>query len=159
MALRIPEIDRELEERVTGLGFEVVEVEWAGSSRRPVVRVRVDVPGSEPGAGVTVDDCARVSRALEEWLDGDPRLPERYVLEVSSPGVERPLVKRSDFERFRGREAKVKLRGETLMGVLGPVEGTGEGWRVALETEGGTRWVDGGAIVRAHLVFRWAEEE
>lgn len=161
MTLRIPEVDRELEDRVAGLGLEVVEVEWAGSVRRPVIRVRIDVPGSEAGAGVTVGDCARVSRALEEWLDGDPRLPERYVLEVSSPGVERPLVKRSDFERFAGREAKVKVRGAgTLIGVIGPVEQAGDGWRVALGVAGGgTRWIEGGDVMRATLVFHWQEED
>ena len=77
-----------------------------GSKSRPILRIRVDVPGSEPGAGVSVDDCARVSRAVEEYLDEASDVAERYVLEVSSPGVERPLVRAADFSRFAGQEIR-----------------------------------------------------
>ncbi len=56
---------------------------------------------------VTVGDCARVSRALESWLDEHEEMPERYVLEVSSPGVERPLTRLKDWERFTGESIAV----------------------------------------------------
>src|SRR5690606_14657058 len=97
--------------RVEELGFEFVELERAGSKARPILRLRIDRPGATPGNGVTVEDCTRVSRALEAWLDGEDVLGGRYVLEVSSPGIERPLVKRRDFERFTGEEIAVKGRG------------------------------------------------
>jgi ribosome maturation factor RimP len=89
------ELEREIEQRVEALGYEFVELERAGSKARPILRLRVDVPGSsgEPGAGVSVDDCTRISRALEEYLEDASAVPERYVLEVSSPGVERPLLR------------------------------------------------------------------
>src|SRR5690606_39553856 len=89
-------LERELEARLESLGFELVELERAGSRTRPVLRLRIDVAAGDHG--VTLDDCARVSRALEPYLDTVEGLPERYVLEVSSPGVERPLVRARDFE-------------------------------------------------------------
>jgi ribosome maturation factor RimP len=84
----VPEVQAELEERVRRLGFELVDVVWAGTAGRPILRIRIDVPEERSeGGGVTVHDCAVVSRALEAWLDQLPQVPERYVLEVSSPGV------------------------------------------------------------------------
>ena len=65
----VPEIDRGLAERVEELGYEVVELRWGGSGRRPMLKLRIDRNGTLPGDGVTVDECASVSRALESWLD------------------------------------------------------------------------------------------
>jgi ribosome maturation factor RimP len=165
----IPEIDRELEARIEALSMELVDVEWGGSGRRPVLRIRVDFPDSEPGRGVTVHDCARVSRELEPWLDGHDALPERYVLEVSSPGVERPLKRRRDFERFAGQEVVIRGHGplggtgsNRIQGVLEGVEvegGAGEEFAVSVRTkEGDTVRVVRDEISRANLVFRWEEE-
>lgn len=170
MAKPIPEIARELESRVEAMSMELVDLEWAGNDRRPILRIRVDFPDSEPGSGVTVDDCVRVSRELEPWLDEHPALSERYVLEVSSPGVERPLRRRRDFERFAGREAVLQGEGplggtghKRLQGLLGGVEGGSEdepgSFVVLLETGAGDRVrIPGGDILRANLVFRWEEE-
>lgn len=173
MARPIPEIDRELEARVEELGMEVVEVQWAGSDRRPIVRVRVDFPHSTPGNGVTVNDCARVSRELEPWLDDHPRLPTKYVIEVSSPGVERPLHRRRDFVRFEGEEVSVKGTGPLGDGSSSRIEGVllgiddGAGGQGDEEEEYGVkiRRKDGGVvtiprrdIARARLVFRWKDE-
>lgn len=153
-----------LAERTEALGFELVELERAGSKNRPVLRVRVDRPDAEPGQGIGLDDCARVSRALEEYLDGLPGMPATYVLEVSSPGVERPLVRRRDFERFRGHEVAVRGyaplagRGRRLQGELLGIEEEGEGERVRLRLEDGEEVaVPRAEIARAHLVFRWNE--
>jgi len=163
MAKEVPEIHRELEARVADLGFDLVEVEWAGSSRRPIVRLRVDRPDSVPGkGGITVDECATVSRGLEEWLDGHPSMPEKYVLEVSSPGVERPLVRERDFERFAGERVAVKGN-ETLAGrarrlegvLLGLGEGD-EGRVVRLRLDNGDEvGIPRGRITRAHLLYSW----
>lgn len=103
------ELQAELEERLASLGYDLVQLEWAGSSRRPVVRVRVE--RSSLDRPVSVADCAEASRTLESWLDAEPRMPDGYVLEVSSPGVERPLTRTRDFLRFRGRRVAVKGRG------------------------------------------------
>lgn len=102
-----------MQERLDALGFELVELEWAGSRSRPILRVRVDRPDALPGEGITVDDCATVSRDLEPWLEGRGDVPERYVLEVSSPGVDRPLVRLRDWRRFAGE--KVVVTGRTAL--------------------------------------------
>ena len=86
------------------MDLDVVEVRRGGSRSRPTIDVRVERRDEQP---VTVDDCARASRALEATLDADGRFGDRYVLEVSSPGVERPLLKPRDWQRFAGRKAKV----------------------------------------------------
>jgi ribosome maturation factor RimP len=159
-----PEIGREIEARVEEMGFELVELEWGGRRDRPIVRARIDIPDSEPGHGVTVDDCAKVSRRLEAWLDGHSGVPERYVLEVSSPGVERPLVKRRDFVRFTGSEVELKGEGEAglrgrVRGVLRGVEDRDSGYDVVIDEGGATvRRVPREQIARAKLVFRWNED-
>jgi ribosome maturation factor RimP len=169
MARPIPEIDRELETRIEALGMELVEVEWAGSGRRPILRVRIDFPESSPGAGVTVNDCARVSRELEPWLDEHPLLPEKYVIEVSSPGVERPLHRRRDFVRFRGEEVSVKgegpLAGGTSTRLEGILEGVEDGpgkdeYGIRIRPgDGDVVTIPRREIKRAQLVFRWKDED
>jgi ribosome maturation factor RimP len=160
----VPEVETELEERVERLGFELVDAVWAGSGARPILRIRIDVPEERAeGGGVTVQDCAVVSRALESWLDGLASMPERYVLEVSSPGVERPLTRPRDWARFAGQQVAVKgpellagrarrLEGE-LLG-LGKGEGGLEVVRLRLpggeEIEIPKREIESG-----HIVFRW----
>lgn len=162
----IAEVAEGLDRRIEALGLELVEAEWGGTPRRPLLRIRVDLPASEPGRGVTVADCARASRALEEWLDGHPAVPERYVLEVSSPGVERPLTRERDFRRFVGREVRLRTTGRAspraLEGMLEGVheESDGKGFEVAVrEAGGGLVRVPGSEIVRANLVFRWGDAE
>ena len=101
-----------IEKTLAGLGYELVDVEWAGAG---VLRVFIDKPSldmdpadSEQSAGVTIDDCARASGQLSHVLMVENVNYER--LEVSSPGLDRPLKKRADFERFAGHEVFVKLR-------------------------------------------------
>src|SRR5439155_683087 len=72
---------------------------------------RIDRPGAAPGHGITVDECAQVSRALEAWLDEAGILGPRYILEVSSPGIERPLRWREHWIRFVGHDVNVRLPG------------------------------------------------
>ena len=109
----VAKVERDLEARVEDLGYELVELRWGGSKRRPQLQLRIDRPDSLPGEGVNVDDCAVVSRALEAWLDEHEGLSERYVLEVSSPGLDRPLTKSQDFERFRGE--KIAVNGDGVL--------------------------------------------
>lgn len=164
MAKPVPEVQGELEARVESLGFELVDAEWAGSARRPILRIRVDVPEQVGGEGVTVGDCATVSRGLEAWLDALEAMPERYVLEVSSPGVERPLVRGRDFTRFAGQKVAVKghdvlagrarrLEGE-LLGLAEDDEEEKE--RVRLRLPGGDEVeIPREEIAGAHIVFEW----
>lgn len=155
-------LEQVLEERVEGLGFEFVELERTGSRTRPLFRLRIDRPDSEPGRGVTVGDCARVSRALEEVLDEHPEFGGSYVLEVSSPGLERPLVRRRDFERFAGREVVVKGyapfgdHGKRLEGELLGVEVEGAEECIGLRLLDGTELaIPREQIARARLIYRW----
>ena len=79
------------------LGLDLVEIRRGGSRSRPTLEVRID---RRDGVKVTVDDCAKASRALEARLDAEHVVGERYVLEVSSPGVERMLRTPADWRRF-----------------------------------------------------------
>ena len=98
------------------------------------------VPTGDPP--VTVDDCARVSRALEGWLDEHDEIPERYVLEVSSPGIERPLTRPRDWERFVGEPVVVEGFG-VLAERSSRLEGGAVGVGLGAGTDGSTpawRW-------------------
>ena len=86
------------------LGLEIFELKMGGSKGRPVLDVRVE---REDGGTVTVDDCAAASRAIESRLDALEFGGKRYVLEVSSPGLERPLRNAADWRKFVGRSAVV----------------------------------------------------
>jgi ribosome maturation factor RimP len=86
-------------------GVELVHAEVAGPEGSPVVRLFIDKPG-----GVTHDDCSRVSHQMSTVMDVEDFIHSAYVLEVSSPGLERGLYKRADYERFTGSIAKLKAR-------------------------------------------------
>ena len=101
----IERLRRLLEPGVRAVGFELVDVELAGAGHQAVLRVYIDGP-----AGVTVDDCADVSHQLSAILDVEDPLPGSYTLEVSSPGLDRPLVRPADFERQLGETVKVRMR-------------------------------------------------
>lgn len=99
-------------------------------SRRPSLRVYVDVPG-----GTTADALAKLSRKIEERLDATGVLGERYALEVSSPGLDRPLRTRRDFERLLGRDVALRTAGGGPREILGVLEEVGE------EPEGSGFWI------------------
>ena len=82
---------------------ELVHVELVGSVKNPTVRIFIDKP-----EGVTLDDCSNVSRRIGAVLDADDFIPAAYMLEVSSPGLERELYSLKDFEKYAGNLAKVK---------------------------------------------------
>ncbi len=85
-------------------GVEFVHCEIVGAKRNMTVRVYIDKPG-----GVSIEDCEIVSRNMEETLDADDLIPTAYLLEVSSPGLERELYSSDDFRKFAGQKVKVKL--------------------------------------------------
>jgi ribosome maturation factor RimP len=97
---------QEIAERVAiDHGLELVHAEVAGPENKPIVRVFIDKP-----QGVTHEDCAKVSLHLGTILDVEDFIHASYTLEVSSPGLERGLYKRADYERFAGSDAKMKTR-------------------------------------------------
>ena len=104
MARVSPAVKALIEPVVTGLGYELVGVEYLAQGRHSLLRVYVD---SE--AGITVDDCADVSRQLSAMLDVEDPLPGTYSLEVSSPGLDRPLFEAADFDRFAGSQVRIRL--------------------------------------------------
>jgi ribosome maturation factor RimP len=97
-----------IRDHITGLGFELVDLRRTGTLQRPILQVRVDRPDSRPGQGVTADDCALISRSLESFLETRAMVGPRYVLEVSSPGLERPLRLPEHWRRFVGQLARVR---------------------------------------------------
>ena len=121
-------LERVVQQEVESNGYELVELRNGGTRSRPVIEVRID---RRDGTKITVEDCARVSRAIEQQLDGSPLVNERYVLQVSSPG-ERPLRTPDEWRRFVGR----------FVNVLSPLQGGRfEGKLVALEGEPGAELV------------------
>lgn len=97
-----------IRQHVEALGFELVDFHQRGSRQRPLLQVRIDRPGSSPGHGVTARDCTEVSRSLERTLEALGGIGERYVLQVSSPGLERPVRFPEHWKRFVGRSVKVR---------------------------------------------------
>jgi ribosome maturation factor RimP len=97
------------------LGLDLADLKIGGTQARPLVQVRIEWPlAPEPGAAprrVSVEDCAAASRALESWLDAEGPLGRRYILEVSSPGLERPLRWPRHWVRFVGQEVQATVAG------------------------------------------------
>lgn len=89
------------------LGFELVELHFVPRRSRPLLRVFLDVTDEAPGIAVTHGDCARVTRELHDFLEAEELLEGSYVLEVSSPGLDRPLTRVKHFLRNRGRMVEI----------------------------------------------------
>ena len=96
-------IDKIADKAARENGVEFVHSEIVGNKRNRTVRIYIDKP-----EGVTIEDCANVSRTVEAVVDEDDFIPSAYVLEVSSPGIERRLITLKDFEKFAGKKAKIK---------------------------------------------------
>ena len=94
---------------VEELGFEIVRVMMSGGTTRPTLQIMIE---RKDGKDIVVDDCAKVSRAVSEILDEKDPIDGEYSLEVSSPGLDRPLTKLEHFKRFVGYEAKIETKTE-----------------------------------------------
>jgi ribosome maturation factor RimP len=99
------ELARLLEPTVEGLGYELADLELRVGGKNGVVRIFIDRP-----EGVGLDDCEAVSRQVSALLDVEDPVPGHYVLEVSSPGLDRKLTKPAHFQRFVGQEVRVQMR-------------------------------------------------
>ncbi len=146
----------------TAHGVQLVDVRHLRDPDGTVLRVLIELPGAEtnpPGVGVSLEDCRLVSRALSDILDADeaPLIPGEYRLEVSSPGIERPLVKAVDFDRYAGREAKLSVKTpqngrKNYSGILAGLRGE----EVLLRDEKGEELaLPIAEIAKAHLVHRF----
>ena len=156
-----------VEPYVKDAGFELVEVQ---SGREPtgwVVRLFIDAPGANDstsvgeGAEATVShtDCERVSRDVSAALDVADLIPHAYELEVSSPGLDRPLRRLIDFARFTGHEAKIRMTEgvEGRRNFSGQLDGTEDGL-VKISCDGRTYHLPIGDIAKANLVPDWTKE-
>ncbi len=132
-------------------GFELVRVSYQGNDNNNTLQVMAE---HKDGQNMTADDCESLSRALSAILDVEDIIAGRYLLEVTSPGIDRPLVKLQDYDRFKGREAKI----ETLLPIDGRKRFKGllkgvQGNQVLIDFEGNEIAIDFSAISKAKLVL------
>jgi len=146
-------IDRRIAEIVTpvieGMGFELVRVRYMGG-KTPTVQIMAE----RPGGGIEVDNCADISNAVSAVLDVEDPVEDAYALEVSSPGIDRPLTRLKDFDTWAGYEAKLEtvdlIDGRRRF--KGPLAGT-EGDEVLIEIEEGTVGLKFDWLAEAKLVL------
>jgi ribosome maturation factor RimP len=137
------------EQLAVSMGMEIVLVEIKGGGNRPVVRTYIDKSG-----GVTLSDCEQFSKRFSVLLDVEDWIPFSYTLEVSSPGLNRPLVKEADYRRFAGKTARVRTHSgvDGQKNFKGKIVGAGGG-TVELETDSGKRLIVAvGEIEKANLL-------
>jgi len=143
-----PKIRALAEPTVQLLGFDLVAVEWLSDTRGPILRLSIDSP-----KGIGADECAYVSRHVSQLLDETDPIEASYRLEVSSPGIDRPVQRLEDFERFVGYRAKVRLveghPRRRMTGVLAGVVGS----TVRIKVDGQELSFDADAVEKAYLVL------
>ena len=153
---RITEITGEI---LAPLGLSLVDLEYKREGKDMVVRLFIE---NENEGGITLDICSAVSRELSDILDVEDFMPENYTLEVSSPGICRPLKKVADYQRFLGRSVKIKTfealpddagnKRKTFLGKLAGVEGDA----VSVElTEGPHALIPLEKVAKANLEFEF----
>ena len=161
---KIPGIDRERLHAAVGPvlaahSVECVECIWRTDRSGWLLEISIERADSTvPGFGITVDLCADISRDLSAALDVADCIPHRYTLEVGSPGVERALYVRRDYERFAGQAARLKLstprNGQSV--IFGTLHGLDERGSVQLETEQGElASIEFETIESARILFEW----
>ena len=140
------------------LGLECLGVEWNAGHGGGLLRVYIDSlgPAGDAGHAVGIDDCEAASREISALLDVEDAIPGHYVLEVSSPGLERPLFNAAQFARFVGAEAKVTLKlpregRRRLRGKIALVQGK----RIGMDVDGVRMDVTDDEIESAHLIPDW----
>jgi ribosome maturation factor RimP len=148
----VDKLSQLIEPVVAGQGYELVDVEWKNESGW-ILRVFIDKPAS----GVSLDDCAAVSRELSAVLDVEDAIGPAYSLEVSSPGLNRPLKKESDFARFIGKKAKIRTRhpvGEARRNFSGTLVAVAEG-KVKIDVGDQVCEVPVADVEKANLVYEF----
>jgi ribosome maturation factor RimP len=153
-----------VEPHVKGAGLDLVELEWTRDPSGWLMRVYMDRPGvdpSDPSTGVPVsfEDCERVSRDISAALDVADVISHTYRLEVSSPGIDRPLRRTQDFQRFTGQKVKVRTTDavDGRKNFSGTIRDAHDGV-VEIESDGRSFQVPLEVIARAHLVPDWDAE-
>jgi ribosome maturation factor RimP len=148
------ELESVVSYEVAAAGYDLVELRRRGTASRPLIEVRID---RHDLANVTVEDCAKVSRAIEARLDGGSLVAERYVLQVSSPG-DRPIRTAAEWRRFVGRWANVlsPSQGGRFEGKIVAIDGAESSEVVVLEMDkGAQRRIPLADVTEARLAFHW----
>jgi ribosome maturation factor RimP len=138
-----------IEPVVTGLGYEVVDIEFKPHPKNGLLRVYIDQEN-----GIQLEDCEIVSRQLSAMLDVEDPIPGHFNLEISSPGLDRPLRKVEDFRRFAGQMVKIKMGMPDLEGrrnFTGKLLGIKDD-EVLVEVDGETHYLAYGGMDKARLV-------
>lgn len=146
-------IEPELRETLEAFGYELVQAKLGGSRGNRILTLFIDKPG-----GVTVEDCRYMASRLSVLLDARDPIEGHYTLIVSSPGIERPLVRDEDFTRFEGSRAAIRYRTDDgkRRKDTGLLRGVSEG-AVRFEVEGAEKLVPLDEIEAANLVHDWDE--
>jgi ribosome maturation factor RimP len=149
---RLDDIAALLAPTLHDMGFDLVQVQLIGGQRRTL---QVMAEPLDRAAGMTVDDCAAISHAVSAVLDVEDPIEGAYSLEVSSPGIDRPLVRPDDFVRFAGHEIKAELDQphDGRKRLVGRLDGLGEDGHVLLEIDGAEWRVPFARIKKAKLVL------
>jgi len=150
----LEKVEALIEPVATSIGCELVACEWAYGPGQGILRVLIDRPG-----GATLADCEKISRLLDPVLEVEDLIRSRYNLEVSTPGLERPLKKLTDFTRFAGQ--KIRLRTKIPIDhrshFKGDLKGV-EGDEVLMEVEGLQVRIPHKEVDRANLEVDWEKE-
>ncbi len=160
MSEQVVEKAREIAEPILKLeGLELVDVEYGREGGRWILRLVVDKVDSGPGNAVGIEDCQRASQAVETALDVADLVAHEYALEVSSPGIERPLTRPAHFARFVGQKVKIKTFGPLFEPPRKNFSGTLVSFRedvAEVEVEGAGRFkIARKDIAKAHLHAPW----
>ncbi|SEQ68960.1 ribosome maturation factor RimP [Solimonas aquatica] len=154
MAVMRERLEQILEPVVVSLGYELVLLEYSPSPKNAMLRLYIDAP-----AGITLEDCERVSKEVSGVMDVEDPIRSAYRLEVSSPGLDRPLVKPAHFARFTGHQARIQLLApkDGRRRFVGFIRGADES-RIKLETAEGMFELPLSDIERARLVPDYDQE-
>ena len=151
MAQASAQLQAIIESAVTALGFELIGIEHLSQGRHSLLRIYIDHED-----GIDVEDCAEVSRQVSAVLDVEDPIKGEYTLEVSSPGLDRPLFTEAHYQRYSGSLAEIRLRAplEGRRKFRGRLQGVSDG-KVLIEVDGVEYAVPLDGIEKANLIHEW----
>jgi len=151
MAQANKQLQAVIEPAVTALGYELVGIEYIAQGKHSVLRIYID-----QDEGITVDDCAEVSHQVSAVLDVEDPVQGVYTLEVSSPGLDRPLFTEAHYVRYLGEQAEIRLRSplEGRRKFKGRLQAVNDG-QVEIEVDGEVYSINLDNVDKAHLVHEW----
>jgi ribosome maturation factor RimP len=154
-SMAIEKIRELAEPAAKALKLELVHIEIAGTRSRKIVRIYIDKPG-----GVSIEDCADMSQQMDASLDSVDLFAGPYVLEVSSPGLDRELYSIGDFVRFAGRQAKVRMKPDfqSAKAFIGKIEAVEGDEIIFHDRQAGTIRIPYSGIAKANLKVDLEEE-